>query len=170
MSGIRTHGAHLRSRTGCGGWFWTDSGPPFRNTSSTSRKTIGRGGPAAQPHNGARRGVNNEALRGLRATGHVAEMDHGGGRRVGMRGLQSRISEVSRVHVGRPALESRGGARTTTSGVTRHYRYRGLRILSGWRANPHYSVRREKAPFLSGCESRPATVAPAGSSRSGRWR
>ena len=36
--------------------------------------------------------------------------------------------------------------------------------------NPHYSVRRDKAPFLSGCESRPATVAPAGSSRSGRWR
>ena len=31
-------------------------------------------------------------------------------------------------------------------------------------------MRREKAPFLSGCESRPATVAPAGSSRSGRWR
>ena len=27
-----------------------------------------------------------------------------------------------------------------------------------------------KAPFLSGCESRPATVAPAGSSRSGWWR
>ena len=34
----------------------------------------------------------------------------------------------------------------------------------------HYSVRRDKVPFLSGCESRPATVAPAGSSRSGRWR
>ena len=31
-------------------------------------------------------------------------------------------------------------------------------------------TRRDKAPFLSGCESRPATVAPAGSSRSGRWR
>ena len=31
-------------------------------------------------------------------------------------------------------------------------------------------VRRAKAPFLSGCESRPATVAPAGSSQSGRWR
>ena len=28
-------------------------------------------------------------------------------------------------------------------------------------------VRREKAPVLSGCEPRPATVAPAGSSRSG---
>ena len=37
-------------------------------------------------------------------------------------------------------------------------------------ASPDYSVRRDKAPFLSGCESRPATVAPAGSSRSGRWR
>ena len=35
---------------------------------------------------------------------------------------------------------------------------------------PDYSVRRDKAPFLSGCESRPATVVPAGSSRSGRWR
>ena len=31
-------------------------------------------------------------------------------------------------------------------------------------------MRREKAPFPSGCEPRPATVAPAGSSRSGRWR
>ena len=31
----------------------------------------------------------------------------------------------------------------------------------------HLVVRRAKAPFLSGCESRPATVAPAGSSRSG---
>ena len=36
--------------------------------------------------------------------------------------------------------------------------------------DPVCSVRRDKAPFLSGCESRPATVAPAGSSRSGRWR
>ena len=35
---------------------------------------------------------------------------------------------------------------------------------------PGISVRRAKAPFLSGCESRPATVAPAGSSRSGRRR
>ena len=33
--------------------------------------------------------------------------------------------------------------------------------------NPHFSVRRGKALFLSGCESHPATVAPAGSSRSG---
>ena len=31
-------------------------------------------------------------------------------------------------------------------------------------------MRREKAPVLSGCESRPATVAPVGSSRSGWWR
>ena len=36
--------------------------------------------------------------------------------------------------------------------------------------NPGDPVRRDTAPFLSGCESRPATVAPAGSSRSGRWR
>ena len=34
-------------------------------------------------------------------------------------------------------------------------------------SKPHLVVRRAKAPFLSGCESRPATVAPAGSSRSG---
>ena len=135
MSGIRTHGAHLRSRTGCGGWFWTDSGPPFRNTSSTSRKTIGRGGPAAQPHNGARRGVNNEALRVLPRTVDAAAPAHGVDRGVGVRSLPARDAEVSRVHVGRPALESRGGARTTTSGVTRHSRYRGLRILSGWRVN-----------------------------------
>ena len=33
-----------------------------------------------------------------------------------------------------------------------------------------FVVCRAKVPFLSGCESRPATVAPAGSSRSGRWR
>ena len=32
---------------------------------------------------------------------------------------------------------------------------------------PIFTVRRAKAPSLSGCESRPATVAPAGSSRSG---
>ena len=31
-------------------------------------------------------------------------------------------------------------------------------------------VRRGKALFFSGCEARPATVAPAGSSRSGSWR
>ena len=33
-----------------------------------------------------------------------------------------------------------------------------------------FAVRRAKAPFLSGSEPRPAIVAPAGSSRSGRWR
>ena len=32
------------------------------------------------------------------------------------------------------------------------------------------TVCRGKAPSPSGCESRPATVAPAGSNRSGRWR
>ena len=32
---------------------------------------------------------------------------------------------------------------------------------------PAYPVRRDKAAFLSGCESRPAAVAPAGSNRSG---
>ncbi len=32
------------------------------------------------------------------------------------------------------------------------------------------TVCRGKAPTLSGCESRPATVAPAGSNRSGLWR
>ena len=42
-----------------------------------------------------------------------------------------------------------------------------------WLARGYFSgrvgfrVRRGKAPFYSGCESRPATVAPAGSSRSG---
>ena len=40
----------------------------------------------------------------------------------------------------------------------------------GRRPDSDQLVRRAKAPFLSGCESRPATVAPAGSSRSGRWR
>ncbi len=33
--------------------------------------------------------------------------------------------------------------------------------------SPHFSVRRGKAPTHSGCEPRPATVAPAGSNRSG---
>ena len=42
--------------------------------------------------------------------------------------------------------------------------------LAGRGLSLDYSVRRDKAPFPSGCESRPATVAPAGSSRSGRWR
>ena len=40
----------------------------------------------------------------------------------------------------------------------------------GRRPDSDQLVRRAKAPFLSGCESRPATVAPAGSSQSGRWR
>jgi len=33
-------------------------------------------------------------------------------------------------------------------------------------SSPDYSVRREKVHVPSGCESRPATVAPAGSNRS----
>ncbi len=38
------------------------------------------------------------------------------------------------------------------------------RILNlGFRISPHFSVRREKAPIISGCETHPATVAPAGS-------
>ena len=41
---------------------------------------------------------------------------------------------------------------------------------SGWAVRVYCRGRREKAPVLSGCESRPATVAPAGSSRSGWWR
>ena len=40
-------------------------------------------------------------------------------------------------------------------------------IGSKWIGYYRLTVRRGKAPFLSGCESRPATVAPAGSSRSG---
>ena len=49
-----------------------------------------------------------------------------------------------------------------------------LRNTNGFYAAVHmldinltYSVRRGKAPSLSGCEPRPATVAPAGSNRSG---
>ena len=38
------------------------------------------------------------------------------------------------------------------------------------RVRPCDTVCRGKAPSPSGCESRPATVAPAGSNRSGRWR
>jgi hypothetical protein len=34
-------------------------------------------------------------------------------------------------------------------------------------ANLDFSVRREKAQISSGCETHPATVAPAGSNRSG---
>ena len=35
---------------------------------------------------------------------------------------------------------------------------------------PKFNVRRGKARFPCGCEPRPATVAPAGSSQSGLWR
>ena len=40
-------------------------------------------------------------------------------------------------------------------------------VLVDMNPSLHFSVRRGKALFLSGCESHPATVAPAGSSRSG---
>jgi len=33
--------------------------------------------------------------------------------------------------------------------------------------SPYFSVRREKARISNGCETHPATVAPAGSNRSG---
>ena len=39
-------------------------------------------------------------------------------------------------------------------------------VVRQGRPNPHDSVRREKVHVPSGCESRPATVAPAGSNRS----
>ena len=42
----------------------------------------------------------------------------------------------------------------------------GGECLPRMSASPHYSVRREKVHVPSGCESRPATVAPAGSNRS----
>ena len=38
--------------------------------------------------------------------------------------------------------------------------------LGGEPLNPHNSVRRGKAAIFSGCETHPATVAPAGSNRS----
>ena len=41
------------------------------------------------------------------------------------------------------------------------------RLPRAWRCNTLETVRRGKAPLPSGCESRPATVAPAGSNRSG---
>ena len=44
------------------------------------------------------------------------------------------------------------------------------RLLVADTHNHRIAVRRAKAPSLSGWESRPATVAPAGSSRSGRRR
>ena len=37
-------------------------------------------------------------------------------------------------------------------------------------SQPKFNVRRGKARFPCGCEPRPATVAPAGSSQSGLWR
>ena len=37
-------------------------------------------------------------------------------------------------------------------------------------ASPHFSVRRGKAPSSNGCETRPTTVAPVGSSQGGSWR
>ena len=37
-------------------------------------------------------------------------------------------------------------------------------------ASPDFSVRRGKAPSSNGCETRPTTVAPVGSSQGGPWR
>ena len=54
------------------------------------------------------------------------------------------------------------------TGVSRTTLYSFMRTR-GLKPSPYvyFNVRREKAPFLSGCEPRPATVASAGSSRSG---
>ena len=46
---------------------------------------------------------------------------------------------------------------------------RGLQARCGGdRSSPDYAVRREKAAIFCGCETHPATVAPAGSNRSSR--
>ena len=45
-----------------------------------------------------------------------------------------------------------------------------LDLLKGLPCQVMLSVRRGKAHLPCGCESRPATVAPAGSSQSGSWR
>ena len=37
-------------------------------------------------------------------------------------------------------------------------------------ASPDFSVRHGKAPSSNGCETRPTTVAPVGSSQGGRWK
>ncbi len=48
---------------------------------------------------------------------------------------------------------------------------RADRALRRYKVGKHFIVVcRGKAPFLSGCETRPATVVPAGSNRSGSWR
>ena len=105
----------------------------------------------------------------IAATGHVAEMDHGGGRRVGMRGLQSRISEVSRVQsagprssrAAAPGPQHQGYAALPIPGIADSIRLAWLtRIIQCAVKRRHSSAGR----------IRPATVAPAGSSRSGRWR
>ena len=61
---------------------------------------------------------------------------------------------------------TREGVRVARCSVARLMREMGLEGAVRYR-QPHFSVRRAKAPFPSGCESRPATVAPAGSRRSG---
>jgi hypothetical protein len=43
-----------------------------------------------------------------------------------------------------------------------------LQRRAGYSCRVEFIVRREKARFLSGCESHPAIIASAGSNRSGR--
>ena len=77
----------------------------------------------------------------------------------------SRLAPARKKPMGRT-----GGRRAPCAGLARAIR-RALRTAArNARTRTCDTVCRGKAPSPSGCESRPATVAPAGSNRSGRWR
>ena len=74
--------------------------------------------------------------------------------------------------VGRSAAARRASGHASRPDLQSHLLAQNCRgAPAPLRAEFHESsVRRGKAPFPSGCESRPATFAPAGSNRSGLWR
>ena len=81
-------------------------------------------------------------------------------------GHRSMLAFQQRQHVKR--IEDLGAPAEHRGDAARPPRRRPRSPPGRDRASPTCAV--EKAPFLSGCEPRPATVAPAGSSRSGWWR
>jgi len=83
-----------------------------------------------------------------------------------------RLSQAEKFTASLPAFVSNpvlGIALTSNSaggeenGARKWCRCAGIRLA----AENGVAVRRDKAPFFSGCNSRPATFAPAGSNRSG---
>ena len=118
------------------------------------------------------RGARGRALRGAHP-GLYAVSDRLRGARWLCRGLQAAVRRCAG-RLPHPGIRDVFRSQSAPDAQSREL------PLPSWRQRLHPSVqdgpkecllvRRDKAPFLSGCESRPATVAPAGSSRSGRWR